>query len=354
MIRSTSLSLVLGVAGALASLTGGAAAQYVSVTVKDSLGVTIPIQVSRTDYWGAKDGKTTFKRVYPARSSYTLTAPLTHQDVRLLKFHHWELRDSPTGNYLKKPVGQNVLNVYSIGTEDDVAVAHYILETTISVRSIGASAVPITLSQADAWGDKDGSTQFFRKFAWNTKGVQFTAPASFGGKQFHHWTINVTAQPAGQRTITMDIGMNYTTVTAYYGTHTPGKFEAVGQGCLGTSGKNLWQSPSSTLPEIGNKIEYRVLYAPKNSVATMAFGIPLPTAIQLPGTPCWVYASPVAMLSANVTSTGYARIPVTIPNDKKLIGAWIYTQFLCLDPGANTLGLTTSGAVKTTVGGWKF
>ena len=43
-----------------------------------------------------------------------------------------------------------------------------------------------------------------------------------------------------------------------------------------------------------------------------------------------------------------------IPNDKKLIGAWVYTQFFCFDAGANVLGLTTSGALKTTVGGWNM
>lgn len=353
MIRSTFFSTVLGCISGLASLAGDVAAQNVSVTVKDNLGFAIPIQVSRADVRGAKDGRTTFKRTYAARSSYRLTAPATYQDVRLFRFHHWELRDSPSGNYIKKPVGQNVLNVISIGTLDDVAVAHYILETQVSIRSIGATAVPITLNQADAWGNKDGTTQFTRKFAWQTKDVRFSAPANFGGKRFYRWHIGTARQAVGQRTISIDIGMSYTSVTAYYGTHSTGTYRVVGKGCRGTNGRDLLQSPSK-VPEIGEKIEYRVLYARPNTVATMAVGVPLSSAIQLPGSPCWVYASPVAMIPATVTPSGYARVPVEIPFSKKLIGASVYTQFLCLDPGANLLGLTTSAAVKTTIGGWRL
>ena len=53
-----------------------------------------------------------------------------------------------------------------------------------------------------------------------------------------------------------------------------------------------------------------------------------------------------------MTTQGYGQVPISIPNDRSLIGGHFYTQFWNVDLAANALHLTFTDAIDTFVGGY--
>lgn len=354
MFKLTTLSLV-----ACSLLAAPTTAQYVTAAVNSEPFQGISIQTNRADIYGITTGQTDFKLTYPARTAYTLTAPKTATlSGRLARFHHWELQASPVGSPISKPAGENVLTVTSIGTLNDTCTAVYIFERQVSVRSIGATDVPIELNKPDAWGDQNGNTQFFRKFALGTQDVRFTAPLEHNGMRFHHWVVGTNELRQGIRTVQMNIGDSYTTITAHYREFVMGAHTRIGLGCEGSNGKRPRLTPTYN-PNIGLTTQYRLYDGPALAGCSLAVGVsdttwngaPLP--LRLPGTLCNVYTDPTIVVPVATSVTGYAMVPVQIPNDTNLIGLVGYTQYWCVDLNANSLNLTTSDAYRTLVGGWK-
>jgi hypothetical protein len=83
---------------------------------------------------------------------------------------------------------------------------------------------------------------------------------------------------------------------------------------------------------------------------TSWLGIPLPLPLaNAPG--CFLNVAMDATFPVVTGVGGVALLPVTIPNDRNLIGGHVYTQFVCVDLGANQLGVSASNGLDTLIGG---
>ena len=129
-----------------------------------------------------------------------------------------------------------------------------------------------------------------------------------------------------------------------------------GSETLGSNGRPV-QSGSGT-PEIGNPIEYSLANGPRGSAALLVLGLSdtawsgLPLPFQLPGTACTIFNDWLLGTAVATTGTGVALVSMPLPTDAALIGARHFTQYWCVDPAANTYGLSLSDQVETTIGGW--
>jgi hypothetical protein len=147
---------------------------------------------------------------------------------------------------------------------------------------------------------------------------------------------------------------------ATWDNHVPGAFTPiVGVGCPGSAGTPL--HTASGTPEIGNQQQYHLTNAPANAGRICVFGwsssvwnaIPLPWNMVAIGAPnCWLRVAPAVTLFGIATPLGTSWETVDTPFSTSLIGLQLYSQFLVLDPPANTLGATATGAIRTTIGGW--
>jgi hypothetical protein len=72
---------------------------------------------------------------------------------------------------------------------------------------------------------------------------------------------------------------------------------------------------------------------------------------------CSLYLEPLVMapitLAPQPGGLGHASLAVAVPFDTRLQNLSYYSQWLLHDPGHNSLGLTFSNGVQTTIGPWK-
>ena len=138
----------------------------------------------------------------------------------------------------------------------------------------------------------------------------------------------------------------------------PGAFAVIGTGCTGSNG--VVNHYAAGLPEIDNTPSYRLTAGPKSSAAVLQIGLSktawgpftLPLSLAPFGAPgCSIYNDPLIGLVVAVNSSGTAGVNVPIPNSGDLVGKAFFSQFLCVDRAANTLGLTFSNGYQTTIGG---
>jgi hypothetical protein len=187
---------------------------WVDLSVSSSPATGIPITIAETDRFGRKDGSTNFSRSYPARQSYTLTAPATFTAGGLTyAFNVWVLNGSQT------TPGQRTLYVDDIGSFADTAEANYVLLRTLTVDSTPARGVPITVGFADRNGQGNGTTMFNRIYADVTNGGTFdlTAPDTFNGNYLRRWYVNGFPYPPRQRTVPVLMNRDVTAIADYGG-----------------------------------------------------------------------------------------------------------------------------------------
>jgi hypothetical protein len=139
--------------------------------------------------------------------------------------------------------------------------------------------------------------------------------------------------------------------------HVSGSFTPLGSGCPGSAGTPV--HGGSGTPEVDSFFYLDLANAPANAPTFLSLGwsstswngVPLP--VPLPGAPgCLLRIDLWVTLSGVASSNGSRSQRITVPNLAALIGANLYSQYFVFDPPANALQLTTSGALRTTIGGW--
>jgi hypothetical protein len=145
----------------------------------------------------------------------------------------------------------------------------------------------------------------------------------------------------------------YDTIIYFVGSFTP-----FGNGCYGRNGEDV--QTATGRPETGQTATYRLAGGRAASAAILVIGlsktfwrpIALPYAIPSAFAPgCTVYNDLIALVPAPTNAAGACAVPLTVPNDVNLITNHFYTQYWCVDQGANPIHLTFSNAVDTWLGG---
>lgn len=137
----------------------------------------------------------------------------------------------------------------------------------------------------------------------------------------------------------------------------PGSFQRFGTGCAGTAG--LPTIGIAAPPRIGTTVTLSVTNVRALQPGILLFGTsdtswgsqPLPAPLDgygMPGCTLWISPDSIESLS---TALGTARWSSPIPNRVELLGARFFNQFLLLDPGVNALGVVSSDASVTEIGG---
>ncbi|MCB9882565.1 MAG: VCBS repeat-containing protein [Planctomycetes bacterium] len=131
-----------------------------------------------------------------------------------------------------------------------------------------------------------------------------------------------------------------------------------GSGCVGSNMQRvqLLGRGSSRLGESASLDTERALPGAPVWLAiglsnTSWLGIPLPldhTPFGAPG--CYSYIDRILYVAGLASQTGGASFPTTWPNDPAIAGVVLYFQALCLDAGANALGMTSTNGVGIEIG----
>ena len=144
--------------------------------------------------------------------------------------------------------------------------------------------------------------------------------------------------------------------------HKTGTLTTFGTGCA-RSGSPLpvisATAPGSE-PNIGTSVTYRLANARANAPVVLIHGLsrtfvrgkPLPLNLSAIGmTGCSLYVSDNVTLGTSTNASGVATRTLPIPNNRSLIGVHAYDQWVIIDASANALGVATSNAMDTLVGG---
>lgn len=137
-----------------------------------------------------------------------------------------------------------------------------------------------------------------------------------------------------------------------------GHYEIYGQGCVGSAGipRLCW----SGMPLTGSSFDLHLSDVPSGALAILTFGFSdsmsgqqtLPFDLGGFGAPgCQVLAEQLVNTFTTVGPSGTAVVPATFPANPGLVGLQLVNQYYCLDPAANTLGLTASNAGRAVIGG---
>jgi len=140
-----------------------------------------------------------------------------------------------------------------------------------------------------------------------------------------------------------------------------GTFTAFGSGCKGSNGQVASQSASG-LPETGQKVEYKLVNAPKSTFTFLTVGgsktnwgpFNLPLSLITLGAPgCYLRTDPAIQIAGGTNTSGQQTVALNIPYNQALVGAHLYSQFWIVDLKANDLGLTFTRGIDTMIGGKK-
>ncbi len=135
----------------------------------------------------------------------------------------------------------------------------------------------------------------------------------------------------------------------------PGLFEPYGSNC------RIGMTHTATgNPGLGQSVKYWLSGGPSSQVANLSIGlsrtswgsIKLPlnlTTFGMPG--CNLYTGGVIIVGGTSSAKGATSTTIVVPNNPSLIGANLYSQYLCADPGANVGGMTMTNGLHTRLGG---
>jgi hypothetical protein len=325
---------------------------HVTLDVRSAPVAGVPLILDVTDVNGGKDGSTPFQRSFLSAQGYEVIAPhLYSSGGTTWVFERW-VHDG-----VERTPGQLALTIANMGTTGDVAEARYRARRTVTFETSPHITTPVGLTVApqDLNGQFGGFTTFTRQYVEGTQ-VTVTLPASsVGGHPFRSWRVGTTIYPGGQQTVTFTVTRDVT-ATAVFLVHTAGSFTAFGAGCDGGNGPDVHSGAGR--PEIGLTATWQVIGGPPSVPAVLVLGasntnwlgVPLP--LPVPGAPgCALLASMDVSLPAATGSGGVATMPLPLPAVPSLIGGHVYTQFVCVDLGANQAGISVSNGLHTLIGG---
>ena len=187
-----------------------------------------------------------------------------------------------------------------------------------------------------------------------------------------NWNLHaVTAAPSGRSGHTMAYDLvrqrlvmaggydtAFTNDTWEFFTPNPGQINRLGTGCLGTAGTPSLGTRNSSLPWIGQNLDFEVQAVPVTAPLTLLLGasnqqwgtLPLPFDLSVVGmTGCLLRTSVDATLPMTNTN-GVGTLQVPVPNAPALIGQRLYVQTFVLDAGANRANATLANALEAILG----
>lgn len=324
---------------------------WVDVDVRSTPITGIPISVDVADRNGNRNGNSNFQRTYAPQQGYSLTAPTTHPvGSTVYVFEKW------VGTFLSP---SNVLTVPSCGFNPNFETAAYLPTRRIVIRTNLLTSTVIGASPDDVLGTAggDASGNGFELHYLPGTNLRLTAPATSGGNAFKRWVIagsQVVATPILDLLVTADV-----TATPEYYVHTAGALTAFGTGCPGSTNVPP-RHGARGVPEIGRTVSYDLsgalgrtpcwfVLGASNSVFQ---GLRLPFDMApLGAARCMVYCGHDLLVGVTADALGDARQNLTLPSDSALVGQHVYSQFYALDVRANQLGMTSSNAMDTRIGG---
>lgn len=159
------------------------------------------IKVWTKDYYNRNDGTTQFTRTHKTGVTASLTAPVT---TGTKAFDRWEKNGVPVGT-------ARTINVPM--SADTTVKAVYKDAFTLTFTAGNATAVPITVYQADVNALKNGTTDFTRLYLTGSS-VSFTAPQVVGTKYFARWEKNGLVLSTSA-TVTVSVTNNATFKAVY-------------------------------------------------------------------------------------------------------------------------------------------
>ncbi len=141
----------------------------------------------------------------------------------------------------------------------------------------------------------------------------------------------------------------------------PGRFESYGPGCPGSNGIITLAPYLGSRAAIGTVFTLEITNLPLaaslaffdvGASRTAYYTIPLPWDLKVLGAPnCFLHQSREWTLTLLPTA-GRALQQFAIPAQDSLLGAQVFMQSFCADPGTNQAGLILSGGYEVTVGAW--
>lgn len=201
---------------------------------------------------------------------------------------------------------------------------------------------------ANAWADVGLTGSFNYDPALGNLIIDIEMCNATGGSSFHrdvasrHW-LNA-ACPQG------NVGTAATgALKVRVCTGTGGSFTPFGTGC----GSPALAIAGSGTPNIGQAVSVQMTSGLANSPGIYIIGA-APTSIDLTGLGapgCTLYTQPLVTIPTVFDGSGNAApLPLNIPNNNSLVGASLTLTGLDVNPGANTLGLTTANGLTMTIG----
>jgi hypothetical protein len=256
------------------------------------------------------------------------------------------------------PLGQLALTIDDTGTTDDALEARYRALRELRIEaSPHVSNVLVYVQPNDFHGQGSGIVPRDLDYLQGTT-VRLTAAQSVVNLHpFKRWRVGSVEYPLGQLEVEHTIAGSDATATAVYYEYTRGVFTQFGTACDGTNGIDRHLGANGP-PDTGRTVSPRLDGGPANAPVLLVFGfsaiswlgIPLPLAV--PGAPgCWLNVAMDVAFPAATNSSGTVLFNVGIPDDRTLIGTRVYTQYLSVDPGANSFGMTFSNGLEWILGG---
>ncbi|MCR9248534.1 MAG: hypothetical protein NXI31_26200 [bacterium] len=123
------------------------------------------------------------------------------------------------------------------------------------------------------------------------------------------------------------------------------KTSTYGVGCAGTNGEPVHSFGGSS--QLGQTLDLEVSAGVPNQLAFLVMGIyagtPFPLDLGFLGMPgCFQHIDTLTVLAVPLDPAGAGAAQLPIPNDPSYVNVRLYSQYACLDPGANAAGVTTT------------
>ena len=316
-----------------------------------------PISLSVKDLNGQGNASTPFLRSFVPQQELQLSAPslVNRNGTWLFQRWHW--------NGVPQALGTRTLHKFmssAPGTTPETAVAEYKAGRKLEIyssnpnRGVRVYASPLDFNQRNT-----GLTPFALLYADRAR-VSLRAPAKLGIHPIRRWVVDgraIIPSPPYQLSLLMDRSHK---VTVEYWTHVPGSMRTFGTSCPSPGKANLHiGSATNNEPVLGGRVAFSLRKATFSNVI-LSLGVSntrwgllaLPLDLKTLGAPsCYLYQSMNLLIPTRTNIQGNADIVLRIPQDPKLIGQKVFSQFLVLAFSRNQLGWYFSNGLETKLGG---